>query len=314
MKLKSILQSVSAIVFSLYFCSFKASATIHLVTVSNFQFTPASIPDVLVGDTIQWNWEAGSFNHTTTCDPGSQGAGNSLPAGAATWNSPMTAANPTFQYKVTVAGLYNYWCIPHSPAMAASFTASNPLPVSLAEFKVSNVNNNALLNWTTASEENIDHFSIQKSKTGADFTEIGRVPASGNSSQLKAYSFTDPNPSVEDKYVYYNIAVVDKNGKQEFSPVKLFKNTGNIPKLVISLSPNPVSQSGHLMLKFNADRTSKMNVTIVDLGGKSVMKTTMQAVEGVNNGHIMLGAIPAGSYSVSFELNGLKEVYKLVVK
>ena len=77
--------------------------------------------------------------------------------------------------------------------MAGSFTASAALPVKLSEFKLVNENNNAVLKWTTESEDNIDYFSVQKSKTGADFTEIARVPATGNSSATKSYTYTDPN-------------------------------------------------------------------------------------------------------------------------
>ncbi|WP_018613818.1 choice-of-anchor tandem repeat GloVer-containing protein [Segetibacter koreensis] len=115
---KIVVLSLSLLLFSVL-----ANATIHVVTVANFAFTPSNISNVLVGDTVRWVWGDGS--HTTTCDPGSQGPGNSLPAGAATWNSPINSFNTTFDYKVTVPGVYKYWCIPHSPHMAASFTASN---------------------------------------------------------------------------------------------------------------------------------------------------------------------------------------------
>jgi len=312
MKFKSTIKVLSAII-ALVFFTFKAGATIHIVTVSNFQFSPATIPNVVVGDIIEWDWQAGSFNHTTTCDPATQ-SGTSLPAGAATWNSTLNAGNPTFQYTVTVAGVYNYWCNFHSPGMAASFTASAALPVKLSEFKISSQNSNAVLSWTTASEENVDYFSVQKSKTGSDFIEITRVKATGHSSIVTSYTYTDLTSSSPDKYFYYTIAAVDKDGKKEFSSVALFKNKISAAKIILSLSPNPISRAGHLMMKFNADRTGKMNVRLTSMEGKTIMETTMQAYEGVNNGHLMLGDLAAGSYSISFELDGIKEVHTLLVK
>src|SRR3954453_22672152 len=122
----------------LLFVSFIGNATIHSVNVANFSFSPSTIDNVFVGDTIRWVWVSGS--HTTTCDPATQGAGNSLPAGAATWNSPMDVTNPTFDYVVTVAGDYKYFCIPHQPNMSGSFTASNALPVSLTTFQLAGIN------------------------------------------------------------------------------------------------------------------------------------------------------------------------------
>ncbi len=91
-----------------------ANATVHTITVQNFQFSPSSITTVHVGDTIKWTWVNGS--HTTTSE--------AIPAGAAAWNSPMSQNVTSFIYKVTVPGVYNYVCLPHMPDMSGSFTAS----------------------------------------------------------------------------------------------------------------------------------------------------------------------------------------------
>ena len=92
----------------------KVFATKHVVTVQNFSFSPASISDVQLGDTIRWVWASGT--HTTTS--------TTIPAGAAIWNSPITSTVTSFEYKVVVAGTFNYKCTPHaSMGMVASFTA-----------------------------------------------------------------------------------------------------------------------------------------------------------------------------------------------
>ena len=164
------------------------------------------------------------------------------------------------------------------------------------------------------SEENVDYFSVQKSKTGSDFTEIAKVPAAGHSSTVRSYTYSDLDLSSSDKFYYYMIATVDKNGSKQFSSVQLFRNKGDIPKLIVSMSPNPISRLGHLMLKFNADKAGKMEVTVTNMEGKSVVKTVMQAYEGVNNGHLMLDNVPAGVYSIIFKLDNIKEVHELIVK
>jgi len=302
MKLKLTLKVIYLSVFLLTTFCIKSKATIFTVDVASFSFTPSNM-NVLVGDTVRWIWVSG-FHNTTS---------GAIPAGASPWSSPITNRSTSFDYVVNVAGTYNYTCTFHGQ-MVASFTASGPLPVKLSAFNVINENNNALLKWTTASEDNIDYFSIQKSKTSADFKEIGRVPAAGHSSEVKTYTFTDHISSSADKYFYYSIAIVDKDGKEELSKIELFKNKITSNKIILSLGPNPVSKAGHLMLKFNADRTGKMNVRLTSIEGKIIMQTTMQAYEGVNNGHLILGDLAAGSYSISFELDGIKEVHTLLVK
>jgi plastocyanin len=307
---KNILFSLGFLV--IFFTSHAQVAKVHLVNVANFSFSPKTISDVIVGDTVRWVWVSGS--HTTTCDPASQGTGNSLPAGAATWNADINSTSTTFDYVVKVAGDYNYWCIPHAPNMAGSFTASNALPVTLTSFQVNGSNANVSLNWRTATEQNTDYFSIRRSSNGSEFTEIARVPAAGNSAGETSYAFTDTKISSGQEYYYYNLAIVDKDGKRVFSDTKLFKNKLSNLKLITSISPNPVTAMGHLMMTFNAEKEGKMNVKVISTEGKILINTMMQAYAGVNNGHLHLGDLPAGTYSIVFMLNGLKETHQVVVK
>lgn len=91
-----------------------AKATNHMVSVENFAFVPATL-DVLVGDTITWNWASGS--HTTTS--------TDIPAGAAPWDQVMNQNSQVFSYVVTKAGDYDYICVPHQASgMVGSFTAT----------------------------------------------------------------------------------------------------------------------------------------------------------------------------------------------
>ncbi len=208
------------------------NATVHVVQVANYQFTPANVSDVAVGDTMRWVWVSG--NHTTTDDPATQ-SGNSLPAGAATWSAPMDTLHPTFDYAVTVAGTYKYWCIPHAPGMAASFTASTALPVTLSSFAVSGSKGKAVISWRTMTEANTDYFSVRRSSNGSSYTEIAKVPAAGNSNAEKVYTFTDPVTN-SNQYFYYNIAIVDKDGRQQFSATKMFKGDGDAAKKDIAFT------------------------------------------------------------------------------
>ncbi|MGI8893206.1 MAG: plastocyanin/azurin family copper-binding protein [Bacteroidia bacterium] len=100
--------------------SLSSIATVHTITVSDFQFSPAAL-NVMVGDTISWQWQNGS--HTTTSN-------TNIPSGAQPWNSPMTNNNIIFNYTVTVAGNYEYFCQPHAGFMTGSFTASTPVGIT----------------------------------------------------------------------------------------------------------------------------------------------------------------------------------------
>jgi len=97
------------------FATLKVSATIWVVDVKNYEFSPEDLDNVQVNDTIRWVWVEGS--HTTTS--------SDIPAGAESWDEPMTSSATVFDYVPTVAGTYNYVCTPHASfGMVGSFVVS----------------------------------------------------------------------------------------------------------------------------------------------------------------------------------------------
>lgn len=276
------------------------NATTWTVNVANFQFSSSNL-NVKVGDVIHWVWVSGF--HTTTS--------TGVPAGASTWNAAIDNSNTAYDYTVTVAGTYNYVCNFH-PGMTASFTASVVAPVVLSSFTISSKNNKPLLLWTTQIEKNTDHFSIRKSLNGTDFTEAGVVPAVGNSISVQNYSYLDEEVSPENKFIYYSLAIIDKDGEKELTPIQVYRNSAALPKLILSLSPNPISGMGHLVLRFNADKKGLMRAKIVDMQGKIILERKLNAHPGVNNGHIHLGDLPRGIYIIHFILEGLHESYRII--
>jgi len=96
--------------------SFKANAKIDTIYVDDFFFAPSGLA-VDIGDTIRWVW-ASSFSHTSTS--------LMIPAGAASWNSPVMSGTGTYDYIPTVLGAYDYWCAVHTVGMTGSFTVVEP--------------------------------------------------------------------------------------------------------------------------------------------------------------------------------------------
>jgi len=123
----------------LLFVADASFATKHMVMVSDNVFTPSSFT-AIVGDTVQWMFTPGSMEiHTTTS--------TSVPSGAAPWDHLVNTANPTFEYKITQAGPYNYQCTPHaSLGMVASFNAVPIMGVGNIESKPFSVSPNPATN------------------------------------------------------------------------------------------------------------------------------------------------------------------------
>jgi len=82
-----------------------AVATTHTVTQSGLSFVPDDL-SVSVGDTVQWNWSAGS--HTVT-----NGTGLADPDVGQLFDSSLNSANPTVTYVFNEVGVVPYFCRPH---------------------------------------------------------------------------------------------------------------------------------------------------------------------------------------------------------
>ena len=282
------------------FCS---NAETHTVTISNFQFSPANL-NVLVGDVIRWEW-AGGFHNTASV---------TIPAGADPWAAPVSTTGFSFEYTVTTAGTYNYQCEPHAGFMTGSFTASAVLPVSFSAFNINVKNRKPYLSWVTETESNTSHFVVRRSYDGNIFTEIARIPAAGHSASARNYFYTDTDVRINSKYVYYELLITDLDGKFQLSPIKLFKNNDAVKKIITAVSPNPVTEAGHLLITFNADANSVLSADISDISGRQVLSTKLSASPGVNNGHIHLGDLAAGTYMIRFTLDGKTETHKILKK
>lgn len=99
-----------------------------------------------------------------------------------------------------------------------TFTSSPP-PIELLTFNLTAlVSQNAVqITWSTATEINNNFFTIERSTDGVNFTSIGTVQGSGNSSTVKNYSFIDN--SLVNGTIFYRLKQTDFDGTTKtFSP------------------------------------------------------------------------------------------------
>ncbi len=110
------------------------------------------------------------------------------------------------------------------------------LPVEWFSFTGRNEGDQNILEWTTASEINNDHFSVERSDEGHNFEKIGNVRGIVNTNEKQNYSFIDTNPF--SGINYYRLKQTDYNSKFTYSKI-ISINNQQINKSVISIYPNP---------------------------------------------------------------------------
>lgn len=193
--------------------------------------------------------------------------------------------------------------------LVAFTIGSNPLPVELKEFAVKAVKANAQLDWSTASEKNNDHFTVERSLTGKDFVQIGQVKGQGSSTAPTSYSFVDAGIGAKASgLVYYRLQQVDADGTATYSPVRTVRFDAGLA-VGLSVYPNPASAHDRTVtLDLSTLPEGAYQATVFDLAGRVV--ATYPVAGGVNK-DLPTQALQAGSYLIQVRGNGLSLTQRL---
>lgn len=187
---------------------------------------------------------------------------NTLNAG---WMLPPAGqSNPTAQ-QVLVPSV-----APISPGtlLGSTWTLAmnaTPLPVELLSFEaVATGPQQVRCTWTTASEINNDYFTIQRSRDGSNFMDIGQVDGNGTTHELHQYELYDDQAIQGTSY--YRLQQTDFDGTITMSPVIAVHFSGNNSGL--QLFPVPADQSVFV----NQHTNDNTNYIIYDASGKLVLE------------------------------------------
>ncbi len=162
-----------------------------------------------------------------------------------------------------------------SPFAIGSKSSNNPLPVEMIDFTAECNQNNVLLRWSTASENNNNFFIVERSLDNETFSWLSKVPGNGTSNAIHNYVFEDTRSSYNN--LYYRLKQTDFNGKSSyFGPVTIkCENTGdNTPEIFYQ----PNTQEITIMAK----TTGKNLITIYDISGKKLSEEWVGLNKGIN--------------------------------
>ncbi len=121
-------------------------------------------------------------------------------------------------------------------------TGTNPLPVSLISFTAQYKDNQVILNWSTASEQNNSYFDVERSIDAANWTTIDQVRGHGTTNAFNSYSSMDNLiDAIPSGTFYYRLKQVDFNGAFAYSMIRSV-DVANQP-YTFSAYPNPTNST-----------------------------------------------------------------------
>lgn len=179
----------------------------------------------------------------------------------------IQAGTPTYDL---VAGTLSYTGYSGSFSPFAIGETSFTLPVNWLSFTGTEQGKTVLLQWATASENNNDHYEIERSANGTSYQSIGQVAASANPAIRNDYQYTDLNPV--NGTTYYRLKQVDKDGRSRYSTVIAVNYAGN-GGFELRVMPG----SGLVGLIVPATVTGKVDVIIYDAQGRQLQRQAVVA-------------------------------------
>ncbi len=155
-------------------------------------------------------------------------------------NNDLYADGQSWTTNGSSSSFHSNWDFPFSIAAGSS------LPITLRSFTAQKQGNEALLQWSTATEQNSSNFAVQHSTDGSSWSTIAILPAAGNSNTLRNYSYVHSNPATGNNY--YRLLQTDMDGKSNYSNVLALSFAGSAGAFTVLA--NPVS-NGVVQLQVN---------------------------------------------------------------
>jgi hypothetical protein len=223
--------------------------------------------------------------------------------GSGTYVSTGSAASQSSGPHTVTASGFRYF----SPYVLIE--SSVVLPIELVSFAAKCASSKVEITWETASEQNNDYFTIEKSLDGINFYTLNTVNASGNNSRGQKYHSED-NESFNG-IVYYRLKQTDKNGASKTFHVISASGCGSAGSSV-AVYPNPSAGS------FNVDVAGKagdqVSVSVMDVVGRECVSRSGFLSKDLETIAVEpLIQLAPGVYTVIITLNEAVHQKKMVI-
>jgi hypothetical protein len=164
------------------------------------------------------------------------------------------------------------------------------------------------IKWTTLEEINADYFIVERSGDGLIYESIGEVTAVGNASTASRYAYMDHSPVPGANY--YRIVEVDRAGGSIDSETIEVQYSQPDGLQWGAVGPNPAAD--FVQIAFFAPDDETMSLQLLDVTGKVVLASVVEATLGGNEVRLDLSQLARGNYFLTLRGAQGKLTRKLV--
>jgi hypothetical protein len=230
---------------------------------------------------------------------------------------------PVTDITMTSSVMLNYseWYITGTYMITTGFilktTNNGGLPVELASFTASQVNNIVTLDWITATELNNYGFEVERKSPSTEYISIGFVKGNGTTTEQQNYSFMDNLQGTSGKFSY-RLKQIDFDGSYSYSN-EIDLEILNVPENSIPTEysllqnyPNPFNPS--TTISFELPEASDVSLKIFDLLGREKSEVLNEFRNaGRHNVTFDASTLPAGVYFYELRAGDFSGLKKMVL-
>jgi poly(3-hydroxybutyrate) depolymerase len=187
---------------------------------------------------------------------------------------------------------------------------SLPLPLTMLAYTATALPGapEVRVDWTTAFEQNIKYFILQRSPDGQQFSNIDTVTPPNLSGNGHSYTYTDdsPFPNID----FYRLTEVDLDGKIGYYGI-LEVSPGSQPD-GLRISPNP--STGTVYLELVHPDIGTLQISLLDVQGRTIKNWTYEKQSLSWNQSLNLAGVASGTYFIRIQGPTFREVRQVIKK
>ncbi len=176
------------------------------------------------------------------------------------------------------------------------------LPVELTSFLARQEGSKLTLVWETASEQNNDYFTVERSFDGRNFSPVAQIPGSGNTLSPRAYRWE--LAQAHNKLLYYRLRQTDYDGKYEYIGLVSVYPLNDYND--VQIFPNPVAAGDEIRIDLGYEAESSYEMCGFD--GRIARSGTFK-----NSTILSTAGITPGVYVLAIYNGSQKSFRKIII-
>ncbi len=182
------------------------------------------------------------------------------------------------------------------------------LPIHFIDFSGKTINNKSVLSWSVSENETGNHFEVEKSTDGIQFSTAGVVFTSEKSG-VETYRFTDAKEL--QSTTYYRLKAFNKDNSVSYSKLVKINAQVNVGNGNIQILQNPVAS--YLQFDYNAPKQNSARVSIYSMSGGKLYSEEVSVQKGSNTITVNIGGrIYRGIYIVEVSGTSDRSIAKFI--